>query len=122
LYTATGPYAKPADDRANSTDLICELPSECLWHEGTRFDVAGGGVADVRIGNKDDADALVAAARADAATQSPKTFGDAFHGLELWEMLGLAKDPGGKIALYAHGPAAATAAGEMPFRVAYLYN
>lgn len=121
-WTMTGTVTNASDDSTGSTYLICELPSDCLLHEDTVFDVENFGFAQIRIGTLDDNDALVSAAKSAATSQSPKAFGDANHGKELWEMLGLSEDPGGVIGLYAHAVGNATADGAMPFRVAYLHN
>lgn len=122
LYTATGKVTNAADDLSGSTFKLAELPADCILDDRTAFDVENWGFADVRIGTKDDVDALVSATTISATTQSPIAFGDANHGKELWEVLGLAANPGGNIAIYAHAIANATGAGEILFRVSFLYH
>jgi hypothetical protein len=112
--------ANGASDSSGSTYLLAYLPSDCILMPATSFLVSATGFVAVRIGTYDDVDALVAAAKADAATQSPIAFGGAFHGKRLWETLGLAKDPGGLIPLYQHAIANATGAGTMKFAFHYL--
>lgn len=53
---------------------------------------------------------------------APIANGDANHGKRLWEVLGLASDPGGMIALWKHAAANATGAGSMPFAIHYLHH
>ena len=68
----------------------------------------------------DDVDALVSVLKSAGNTVSPIAFGDANHGKALWEVVGLAADPGGVISIYAHAIANATGAGSMPFRIEYF--
>ena len=86
----------------------------------TAFDVENWGFAAIRIGTVDDVDALAAVLKSAGNTVSPIAFGDANHGKALWEVVGLAADPGGLIGIYAHAIAAATGAGSMPFRFEYF--
>jgi len=121
LYTITGTVSNGAADSQGSTYKLCELPSNCLVDESTAFDVQNDGYAQIEIGTLTDATALVNVAKAAGNTVSPKVFGDANHGKALWEILGLAADPGGFITLYKHGAAAGAAgAGSMPFRISFL--
>ena len=122
VIVAIGAVANLASDETNSTYRLCELPSDCILHEGTFFDVENWGFAQVVIGTKTDNDALVDQTKATEAIVRPIAQGDANHGKRLWETLGMSEDPGGVIALFAHAEANATADGAMPFRVSYIYN
>lgn len=122
LYIATGTVTNDAADSSASKYHLADLPSDCILDPLTQFDVENWGFAQVVIGTETDTDALLDVARAAATGQSPIVFGDANHGLELWQVLGLAADPGGNIALWAHAEAGATGAGAMPFQVAYRYR
>lgn len=120
LILITGTVANAATDSNLSTYHLCDLPSDCLLHDLTRFRVDGWGFAQVNIGIRDDNDALVTVAKSAGATVTPIAFGDARHGKRLWEILGLAADPGGVIGLYLHASAAATGAGACPFQIAFI--
>lgn len=122
IKVATGTVTNAATDSNESSYKIAELPADCILHEDTKFDVENDGFAAIRIGTKTDVDALVSVAKTDAAIQSPIAFGDANHGKRLWEVLGLAANPGGFIALYKHAIADAAGAGSMPFRIVYITN
>ena len=74
------------------------------------------------IGTKTDTTALIDQTRATEDVVQPIAIGDASHAKRLWEVLGMAEDPGGSIALFAHAAAGATGAGSMPFRISYIYN
>lgn len=119
---AIGTVANGASDSSGSTYHLADLPSDCLLDDSTAFDVENWGFAAIRIGTRDDVDALVAVLKSAGNTATCKAFGDANHGKMLWEQLGLAADPGGKIGIYAHAIAGATGAGSMPFRIAYLFR
>lgn len=112
--------ANAGTDSNGSMYKLASLPSHVILAPGTLFDVEAWGFAQVVIGTKDDTDALLDVARSAATTQSPIAWGDANHGLELWQVLGLASDPGGDIDLYAHAEADATGAGSMPFVIEYF--
>ncbi len=121
-YTATGTITHAADALNTSKYLLARIPSHALIHEDTRFDVENYSFAAVRIGTHDDVDALVSVLQSAGNTVQPVTFGDANHGKELWEILGLAANPGGDIALYAHAIADATGAGSMPFQIVWIID
>ncbi|MDR6266541.1 hypothetical protein [Roseobacter sp. N2S] len=121
-YTATGTITNLAGDLDTSKYKIASIPSDAILDDRTIFDVENWGFAATRIGTLDDVDALVSATTSAATSQSPVAFGDANHDKELWEVLGLAADPGGNITLYAHGIADAAGAGSMPFRIVWLYR
>lgn len=117
---ATGTVANAADDSAGSMYHLVDVPAYAILDSRTAFDVENWGFATVSIGTKDDADALISVLKSAGNTVSPITFGDANHGLPLWQVLGLAAEPAsGVISLYAHGPANATGAGAMPFEIHY---
>lgn len=118
--SAIGTVLNGAADSNGSTYHLADIPSNAILHEDTFFDVASWGFAQVVIGTFSDTDALVDQTKATAPTVTPVAMGDAKHGKAVWEVLGMAKDPGAKIAIYAHAEADATGAGNMPFRVAYL--
>ncbi len=99
---------------------LADLPSFAVLGDRTAFDVENWGFAAIRIGTFDDVDALVAVLKSAGNTVSPVAFGDTTHGKALWEVLGLASDPGGLIGIYAHAIANATDAGSMPFRIEYF--
>lgn len=121
-YTAVGAVTNASDDLNGSTFLLARIPSHAILKTGTRFIVTNWGFAAVRIGTKDDVDALVSQTQATENVIDPITDGDANHAKELWEVLGLASDPGGDIAIYAHAIADATGAGSMQFQIDYLDN
>lgn len=117
---ATGTVANASDDSSGSTYLLADIPSTALLHEDTFFDVEAWGFAQVVIGVTGDTDALVDQTKATENIVTPIAAGDANHGKALWEVLGMAADPGGNIRLIASAEAGATGAGSMPFRIAYL--
>ncbi|MFT6772313.1 MAG: hypothetical protein ACJA1L_000017 [Paracoccaceae bacterium] len=122
LRHAIGSVACAATDSANSMYRLAQLPSVAIMHPETLFDVEAWGFAQVVIGSKEQTDAILDVAKSAATTQSPFAWGDANHGLELWQVLGLAADPGGFIDIYAHAEAGATGAGSMPFCIAWVDN
>ena len=122
LMVATGTVTNEASDSSASMYRLIELPSDCYLHEGTFFDVAGDGFAQIVIGTRDDTDALVDQTKATENIITPIAIGDAFHGKQLWEILGMSEDPAGFIALFKHAEAAATVAGSMDFRIIYIWR
>jgi len=120
LVIATGTVANAAADSNLSKYHLVDLPSNCILHFDTFFDVAADGFAQIVIGTETDTDALVDVAKSAGALHSPIAKGDANHGKRLWEVLGLAKDPGGNIGLWKHAEADAAAAGNMPFQIHYI--
>ena len=114
--------ANAADDLSGSTFLLCKLPSEAIIDSRTAFQVQNWGFAQVNIGTETDIDALGTVAKSTGNVYSPVAFGDAKHGLPLWEILGLAKDPGGEVYLYAHASANATGAGSMKGEIHYRFR
>lgn len=123
LYVATGTVANAATDSSGSKYHLADLPSDCILDPLTNFKVDGWGFAQILIGTETDTNALLDVARSAATTQQPVAFGAAAsHGKELWELLGMAADPGGTIGLWAHAAAGATGAGTMPFQVVYRYR
>lgn len=122
LRVITGTMENAADDKNGSSYYLCDLPSDCYLDPDTAFWVASHGFATVNIGTEDDIDALIAIAKSGGNTVSPIAFGDANHGKQLWEVLGLPANPGGFIALYAHASGDATGAGSMKFTVKYIHR
>ncbi len=114
---ATGSVANLATDLNTSSYHLIDLPSDCLIHPDTAFDVENWGFATINLGTQGDIDALGTIPKASGATYRPVVFGDAKFLLELWQILGLATDPGGFIGIYAHASANATAAGAMLFQI-----
>ncbi len=117
---ATGSVTHAATDSAGSKYLLAELPSGAIMGAATAFDVTSLGFADVRIGTHDDPAALVSQLQSAGNTISPFAQFDANHGKELWEVLGLAANPGGMIRLYFHANANATGAGSLLFELHWL--
>ena len=122
VIKATGTVANEADDSNTSSYHLVDLPSDCILDPATFFDVENWGFAQVVIGTLTDTDALVDQTLITENIVTPIAQGDANHGLRLWQVLGLASDPGGNISLYAHSEADAAGAGSMLFQVAYLYH
>lgn len=122
LILTTGAVSHPADASTNSTFRLCALPSDCILHPLTYFDVTDYAFVAVRIGTQADVDALVSQTKATENIITPIANGDANSQKRLWEVLGLAKNPGGVIDLFAHAIAGATGAGKIEFQVAYIYN
>lgn len=120
VIVATGTATNGATDSSASMYHLADIPSQALLYDDCAFDVENWGFAQVVIGTETDTDALVDQTLATENTVTPIAFGDANHGKQLWEVLGLAADPGGNIGLWAHAEAAATGAGSMPFRIVYL--
>ncbi|MBW4710734.1 hypothetical protein KX928_23335 [Roseobacter sp. YSTF-M11] len=117
---ATGTVSNLASDNNTSKYKLVEIPSSALLLPDTFFDVENWGFAQVVIGTETDTDALVDVLKSAGAIHVPVAQGDANHGVAFWQILGLAKDPQTKIALWAHAEADATGAGSMPFQIAYL--
>lgn len=121
-HHSMGTATNAADDESGSSYRLVDLPSHCVIHPDTIFDVENWGFATVNLGTKDDTTALGTVARSAAATYQPVEFGDANHTKRLWEVLGLSEDPGGLIGIYAHGSANADAAGDMPFHIETIWD
>ena len=120
LVLMTGTVTNAADDSNGSMYHLVDLPSRCILHHDTFFDVENDGFAQIVIGTKTDTDALVDQTKVTETIAQPITMGDANHGKRLWEGLGLAADPGGMIGIWKHAEAAAAGAGAMPFQIAYI--
>lgn len=117
-FTATN---AASDNTASSYHLV-NLPSCAILDPRTAFQVSSWGFATVSIGTQTDVDALVQVLKSAGAVVSPVVQFDAKHGKPLWEVLGLAADPGGEIGLYAHAIADATAAGSMKGEIHYRFR
>lgn len=120
VVVAISDVQNAADDSAGSTYHLVDIPSQAVLLPETFFAVSGDGFAQIQIGTRSDAVALLDVAKADAAIQTPITQGDVNHGKQLWEVLGLSSDPRGKIPIYKHAAAGATGAGETKFCIHYL--
>lgn len=103
--------ANAASDSNGSKYLLCRLPSYAVLDALTTIKADTWGFATVNIGTGSNTTALFTAAK--NAAHVPITRNGTAHGLPLWQMLGLAADPGGEIELYAHASADAAAAGTM---------
>ena len=122
MIYANGNVANGAADSALSTYHLLDLPSDCILDQATFFKVDGWGFDQIQIGTDTDPIALVDQTKATAAIVTPIAQGDANHAKRLWEVLGMANDPGGEIGIYVSAAAAATGAGVMTFQIAYLYH
>jgi hypothetical protein len=123
LVAAQFTVSNLSPDSALSQYLLAELPADCILAPSTFFKVDGWGFATVNIGTKSDIDALISILKSAGTYVRPVVEGAAAsHGKYLWELLGLAADPGGTIALYAQGPANATGAGTMTGEFHYYYR
>ena len=122
LKVSTGTVTNAADDSALSTYHLASIPSHAILMPDTFFDVENAGFAQIVIGTYTDTDALVDQTQVTENMITPIAAGDANHGKRLWEVLGLASDPGGMIQLYQHAEAGATGAGSIPFQIHYLDN
>jgi hypothetical protein len=111
-----------ADDLSGSSYHLIDLPSDCILDSATQFDVEDWGFAGIRVGTKTDIDALINQTKATANVVTPVAKFGANHGKALWQVLGMAADPGGTIGLYAHGPANAVGAGTMLAEIHYRYR
>jgi hypothetical protein len=115
-----GTVANLADDDSGSLFHLCDLPSACILHEETFFDVTNDGYATIRIGTRTDSQALVNVLKSAGNEVLPVVRGGANHGLPLWQRLGLPRNPGGVIGIYKHAIANAVAAGSTRFRISYV--
>ena len=110
-------------DETGSQYLLAELPTDCILAATTWFKVDGWGFATVQIGTRTAPTAIGTVPRATAPYFRPIVEGAALtHGRYLWEILGLAADPGGLIGIFARGPANATVAGVMTGELNYRYR
>ncbi|MEM9782734.1 MAG: hypothetical protein AAF899_09680 [Pseudomonadota bacterium] len=119
---AVGTVTNLADDETGSTFRLCSIPSHAILHPDTVIDVQAWGFAQVVIGSAAIPDQLVDQTRATENLVTPFAWGDANHGKRLWELLGMATDPGTLIDIYAHAEANATGAGTMPFAFEWIDN
>lgn len=116
---AVGTASHAATDSNGSRYKLIDLPSYAILMPRTSFDMNALSFAALRIGTYDDVDALVSVAQG-ASVHSPIAAHDANHAKELWEVLGMASDPGGVIGLYQHAIADATGDGTLPFVFEWL--
>ena len=122
LQIASGRVANLSTDNTLSTYRLIDLPSDCLLHSSTWFEVSGDGFADIRIGTLTTVGALVSQTKATANLIQPIAVGAAAFDQPLWQRLGMAADPGGVITLYKHAIAGAVAAGAMRFQIAWIFR
>jgi hypothetical protein len=120
LKVMTGTVANGASDSSGSSYKLAEIPADALLMPQTFFDVENWGFAQVVIGTKSDTDALVDQTKATEDIVAPIAQGDAYHGKSLWEIMGLAANPGGTLSLWIHAEADAAGAGSMPFQIVYV--
>lgn len=117
---ATGTVANAATDSSGSKYHLVDIPAHALLDPRTAFAVAGWGFATVSIGTETDVDALVQVLKSAGNTVTPAAFGDAKHGVPIWQILGMTAEPAsGIVSLYAHAIANATGAGSMKFEIHY---
>lgn len=121
LVVLTGTATNGASDSSGSSYHLANLPSDCILDTGTAFWVHDWGFATVNLGTDTDTTALMTVLKSAGDTVEPIVFGDN-DGLRLWEVLGLAADPGGLIPIYAWASAGATGAGSIKFSIRYLYH
>lgn len=119
---AAGTVTNAATDSNGSSYHLVDLPSCAILDARTAFQVQNTGFAAIRIGTKTDVDALVSVLKSAGNVVSPVAQFDAKHGKPLWEVLGMAADPGGMIGLYQHAIADATGAGSMLFEIHYRFR
>lgn len=110
------------DDLTGSSYYLAAVPSDAYMKPGTFFDVAAWPFAQVRIGTQADIDALVTVAQSAGDIVTPFAVGDPNANVPLWQVLGLAQNPGGEIVLYAHAIGDATGAGSMRFGIEYVHR
>lgn len=120
LQHVYGTVTNAADDDSGSTFHLCDLPSACILHEETFFDVTNDGYAAIRIGTRTDVAALVSVLKSAGNEVLPVVRGGANHGLPLWQRLGLARNPGGVIPIYKHAIANAVSGGFTRFRISFV--
>ncbi|MBL4761766.1 MAG: hypothetical protein JKY93_03595 [Gammaproteobacteria bacterium] len=120
LRVCQGKVSNATDDLAGSTFELCRVPSHAIIDPTSAFQVENWGFVTVKIGTGSDTGAFIDVATSAATTQNPVTQFDVNHGKELWEVLGLEEDPCGKISLFAHADADATAAGSMLFDIRWF--
>jgi hypothetical protein len=111
-----------ATDSNGSRYHLVDLPSCAILDARTAFQVQNWGFAAIRVGTQTDVDALVSVLKSAGNVVSPVVQFDAKHGKPLWEVLGLASDPGGNIGLFAHAIADATGAGTMLGEIHYRFR
>jgi hypothetical protein len=123
LHCAVGTVTNAATDSSGSMYHLFDIPADAIFEQGTRLKVDGWGFAAIRIGTRTDVDALVSQTKATEAVIDPIEFGDAKHGLPVWEALGLTGAPESNvIGIFAHAIADATGAGSMKFDFRYLHH
>jgi hypothetical protein len=123
LIAAAFTVTNLSTDSATSQYMLADLPSDCILASSTFLKVDGWGFATVNIGTKTATTAIITVLKSAGTYVRPIVEGAAAsHGRYLWELLGLAADPGGTITLYATGPANATAAGTMTGELHYWYR
>lgn len=122
LIVATSRVTNAATDSNGSRYHMTDVPSDAVFDPSMAFDVTDWGYADIRIGTRTSIGALVSQTKATANIVQPVVFGDLKFENHIWQVLGLAADPGGLIGLYVHAQADAVAAGYLQFRIAYLYR
>jgi hypothetical protein len=115
-----GTVTNLADDDSGSLFHLGDLPSACILHEETFFDVTNDGYAAIRIGTRTDPAALVSVLKSAGNEVLPVVRGGANHALPLWQRIGLPRNPGGVIGIYKHAIANAVAAGSTRYRLSFV--
>lgn len=121
LHRAYGTVENAASDSNGSAYALFNLPSHAILTENTILKISGWGFATVIVGTAEDTAALFSVAKT-AGDQSPVTLFDTGHGVELWELLGMDKDPRGAIEVIVSTSAAATAAGKIDFLLEWVID
>lgn len=120
---ATFNLANLSTDSSGSMYHLADIPADAILDSRTAFQVQNWGFATINIGTRGDIDALGTVLKSAGNVYSPVAFGDAKHGLPLWQALGLAAAPENNvISLYAHASANATGAGSMKGEIHYRYH
>lgn len=120
LFVDAFTVANAADDDAGSNFLLARLPSCAILDANTTIRADAWGYATTQIGTLAAPTVLVNAAR--NAAHAPVARNGTLHGLPLWQALGMAADPGGKIDIYANAAANATGAGTMRGEFHYRFR
>lgn len=125
-FSAEGKVANAATDLSGSTYTLAEIPSTAILDPDCTIDLQNWGFTIAKIGIDSDTDALLSVADTGVLADVSKFTDLGLFGTKwnkpLWEQLGLAADPGGKIALKIFTEANAGGAGSAPFRIVWKDN
>lgn len=125
-FMAEGTVACAATDLNGSTYTLAELPSGAILDPETQIDLRTWGFDVAQVGSDDAKTGLLNVsgiiATPPGAPSAPLAFGDAKWNKPLWEQLGLAADPGGRIAIRVFTTADAAEAGDIEFKIVWKDN